>query len=89
MPSTTMVHVRVDEETKAQATQTLATLGLSVSDAVRLFLKRVVIEQGLPISLKIPNVETRAAMEEARTMSRARFQTAKDLFDELEEGGER
>ena len=39
---TSMLHVRIDDKTKAQATQTLAAMGLSVSDAVRLFLHRVV-----------------------------------------------
>ena len=38
MAATTMVHVRVSEEIKAQATETLAAMGLSVSDAVRVFL---------------------------------------------------
>lgn len=89
MTATKMIHVRVDEETKDRAAQTLAALGLSVSDAVRLFLKRVVIEQALPLSLKVPNAETQAAMEEARAMNRARFATAEDLFDDLEKGGER
>ncbi len=55
MGATTMMHIRVDEETKAQAAQTLDALGMSVSEAVRLFLKRVVVEQGFPISLKVPN----------------------------------
>ena len=85
MNSTTMVHIRVDEETKSQATQTLAVLGLSVSDAVRLFLKRVVIEQGLPFDLKLPNAETQAAMKEATTMNDLRFSSAKNLIYAIEE----
>jgi DNA-damage-inducible protein J len=40
MANTTMVHVRVHEKIKAQATETLAAIGLSVSDAVRVFLMR-------------------------------------------------
>lgn len=32
-----MVHVRVDQQIKEQATETLASMGLSVSDAVRVF----------------------------------------------------
>lgn len=87
MASTTMIHVRIDDETKTQATETLAAMGLSVSDAVRLFLKRVVIEQALPIELKVPNAETRAAMDESRAIilaHRARFTTARDLLDDLE-----
>lgn len=46
-------------------------MGFSVSDVVRLFLKRVVAEQAMPIELKVPNAETRAAMEESRAIVRA------------------
>jgi DNA-damage-inducible protein J len=72
MATTTMVHVRVDEHVKAQAAETLAAMGLSISDAVRVFLTRIAAEKQLPFALKVPNAETRAAMEEARAMSRAR-----------------
>ena len=87
MATTTMVHVRVDEQIKAQATETLAAMGLSVSDAVRVFLMRVVADKQMPFALKVPNVETRAAMAEADEIvhtRRARFGTATELFDDLE-----
>ena len=87
MAATTMVHVRIDEQVKAQATETLATMGLSVSDAVRVFLMRVVAEKQLPFTLKAPNAETRAAMTEADgivSKRRARFATAKALFNDIE-----
>ncbi|MDR0251392.1 MAG: type II toxin-antitoxin system RelB/DinJ family antitoxin, partial [Burkholderiales bacterium] len=58
MATTTMVHVRLDEHTKTQATETLASMGLTLSDAVRVFLMRVVAEKQLPFALKVPNVET-------------------------------
>lgn len=50
MATTTMVHVRVDEQIKAQATETLAAMGLSVSDAVRVFLMRVVADKQMPFT---------------------------------------
>lgn len=84
---TSMLHVRVDDETKEQATATLAAMGLSVSDAVRLFLRRVVVEQAFPLELKVPNMDTRAAMEDSRAMMatrRARFTSAEALFDDIE-----
>ncbi|MEA2754087.1 MAG: DNA protein [Aliidongia sp.] len=87
MPATTMVHVRVDEQTKAQATETLAAMGLSVSDAVRLFLRRVAVEKAIPFPVRVPNAETRAAMAEADEIARdhrARFATADELFADLE-----
>ena len=43
--------MRVDENIKAQAIETLAALGLSVSDAVRVFLTRVVAEQQMPVAI--------------------------------------
>ena len=89
MPATSMVHVRVDDHLKAQATETLAAMGLSVSDAVRVFLTRVVAEQQLPFVLKAPNADTRAAMAEARTISKARFASAKTLIADLEKGSRR
>lgn len=67
-----MLHVRVDDEIKAQASEALASMGLSVSDAVRILLKRVVNDQAFPLELEVPNAQTRAAMEEARAMVRAR-----------------
>lgn len=87
MATSTMVHVRVDEQIKIQAKDTLAAMGLSVSDAVRVFLTRVVAEQQLPFELKVPNAETRSAMAEADEMARqhkARFANAEELINELE-----
>jgi len=87
IPHSTMVHVRVDDETKTQASEALAAMGLSVSDAVRILLKRVVNDQAFPLELKVPNANTRAAMEEARAMAKARtvrFGSADAMIDELE-----
>ena len=87
MATTTTIHVSIDEQVKAQATETLASMGLSVSDAVRVFLMRVVAEKQLPFAFKVPNAETRAAMVEADEIARtrrARFGIASELFDDLE-----
>ena len=87
MAQSSMLHIRVDDETKTQATEALAAMGLSMSDAVRILLKRVVNDQAFPLELKVPNAETRAAMEEARAMMKAhqaRFESTDALFDELE-----
>jgi DNA-damage-inducible protein J len=84
---TSMLHIRVDDDIKEQATQALTAMGLSMSDAVRLFLRRVVVDQAFPLELKVPNAETRAAMEESRTMlakRRTRFANADAVFADLE-----
>ena len=92
MAKTTMLHVRVDEELKAQAAEALAAMGLSVSDAVRILLKRVASDQAFPLELKVPNAQTRIAMDEARAMARtqsARFRSADALLDDLEKARQR
>lgn len=92
MAHTSMLHIRVDQEVKAQASEALAAMGLSLSDAVRIFLKRVVNDQAFPLELKVPNAETRAAMEESRVImkaQRARFDSAQALFDDLETASRR
>ena len=86
MAITTMVHVRVDEQIKTQAAETLAAMGLTVSDAVRVFLTLVVAEKQLPFALKVPNTDTRAAMVEVNEIIRkrqARFGTSTELFYDL------
>ncbi|MEM8633371.1 MAG: type II toxin-antitoxin system RelB/DinJ family antitoxin [Pseudomonadota bacterium] len=52
MPAqTSMLHVRVDDQLKAQASDALAGVGLTLSDAVRILLTRVAAEGGLPAGL--------------------------------------
>lgn len=88
MATTTMVHVRVDQNIKTQAAKTLALMGLSVSDAVRVFLTRVVADKELPFAIKAPSASSRAAMAEASEIiksRRARFANADALINDLEE----
>jgi len=82
-----MVHVRLDESLKEQAAEMLSSMGLSISDAVRVFLTRVVAEKAIPFPVRAPNAESRDAITEAGEIiqhRRARFNTAEALFDELE-----
>lgn len=52
MPAqTSMLHVRVDDQLKTKAAETLAEVGLTLSDAVRILLTRVAAEGGLPPGL--------------------------------------
>lgn len=85
--ATSMLHVRLDDEVKAKATEALAAMGLSASDAVRLLFRRIVADQAFPLELKVPNAETRAAMTEADEIIRAakaRFANADELFASLD-----
>jgi DNA-damage-inducible protein J len=65
---TSMLHVRIDDDLKARANEALSAMGLSASDAVRLLFHRIAVDQAFPLELKVPNAQTRAAIEEARDM---------------------
>ena len=68
-----MIHVRINERIKAEATETLAAMGpVSISAAVRVFLKPVVAEKQLPFELKVPNATTRRATQEADEIVRTK-----------------
>ena len=85
---TSMVHVRIDSEMKQKASEALAAMGLTTSEAVRLLLHRIVTDQAFPLELKVPNAQTRKAMAEVDEMveaRKARFASADELFAELEE----
>lgn len=86
-----MLHIRMEEQTKAQATAALAAMGLSASDAVRLLFHRIIADQAFPLELKVPNSQTRAAMAEADAILREgkpRFASADELFADLEKAGD-
>ena len=83
-----MLHVRMDSELKREATQALAAMGLTASEAVRLLFHRIAADQAFPLELKVPNAQTQRAMAEVDEMvknRRARFASADDMFAELEE----
>ena len=83
-----MLHVRMDSEMKRKAMAALAAMGLTASEAVRLFFHRIAVDQAFPLELKVPNAQTRRAMAESEEMMRqgtARFANADEMFTELEE----
>jgi DNA-damage-inducible protein J len=83
MATTEMVHVRIDKRVKARAAKALASMGLSVSDAVRVLLTRVAAEKVLPFEVKAPNAVTAAAMREARKGGLPSFHNVSDLMADL------
>ena len=87
MATSSMLHVRMDDDVKAQAIEALAAMGLSASDAVRLLFHRIIADQAFPLELKVPNKATRAAMTEADQMiadRRARFADGEGLIVSLD-----
>ena len=68
MAKTDTIHIRVNEETKNNAEQTLAMLGLTISDAVNMLLCQVNLTGSLPFQVQLPSpqnviVNSRADIE--------------------------
>ncbi len=78
------VRARIDSATKRKASKALNNMGLSVSDAIRLMLVRVAEEKRLPFAVKVPNAETKKAMEELRQGKGTRFASVGALLDDLD-----
>jgi DNA-damage-inducible protein J len=78
------IRSRIEPDLKEKSIEVLASLGLDLSDAIRLFLRKVVDEKGLPFAVRQPNATTIAAMVEARESTRERFEKSESLFDALE-----
>lgn len=85
-----MLHVRMDTDLKRKATEALAAMGMTVSDAVRLLFHRIAVDQAFPLELKVPNAQTRRAMAEVDEMvktRKARIANADEMFTDLEDAG--
>ncbi len=58
--ATTLVQVRIDDELKNQATAVYDALGIDLSTAVRMFLKRSVMVNGVPFDMILPKSDYKA-----------------------------
>lgn len=72
-------NVYLDTNLKAQAKDIYKQYGLTLSDAVNMFLAQSVFNQGLPFDLKIPNDETLQAMKDVETGDNYEDITLEDL----------
>ena len=62
---TQMIHARIDPGLKKSVERVFSKIGMSTTEAIRLFLKQVELHRGLPFPVAIPDAETAAAMREA------------------------
>ena len=79
----TYVRARIDTATKERAADTLAAMGLSISDAIRLLMLRIVDERRLPFEIKVPNARTRKAIAELEAGKGKRSANVKALISDL------
>lgn len=92
MAKTAAISMRVEPELKSEAESVFGSLGLSLTEAINVFLHMSVIEGGLPFEVKQPryNVETERAIDEARNIMAGRintpaYESASELFSAIDE----
>ena len=81
---TATARARVRPEIKEKAETIIHDLGLSVSAAFELFYRQVILNNGLPFDVRIPDDATRKAIEDVRAGRGKRFDTAEALFEDLD-----
>lgn len=84
MARTETIRARVEPELKSEAEAILKEVGLSSSEAMRLFLYQIVRQRGLPFEVKIPNAETMAAIEELEAGKGVSVNSLEDLLDDAD-----
>ena len=80
----TVVRARIDQATKDEAAAILDTIGLTVSDAFRLMMRRIVAERRLPFDPLVPNATTIAAIEAARRGELDTAGSVDEMFEHLD-----
>ena len=91
MPKTANINLRIEPDIKAKADAVYASLGLSVTDAINVFLRASIMEGGFPFQPKQPryNRETLQAMQEARDIMAGkveakRYHSLNDLLYDMD-----
>lgn len=83
MPSI-MIHASVDSELDAKARRVLANMGLSMNDAIALFLNNIVEGKKIPFAVDVPNEETLAAIEDAANGKVERYPSLEAMWADLD-----
>ena len=84
--------MRMEEQKKKDAETLYRTLGMTLPQAVNMFISQSLLVGGIPFDVRVPrfNQETEAAMKEAEDIAAGRiesksYHSAEELFAELDE----
>ena len=92
MAKTAPINMRVNPQIKADAENIFSSLGMTLTEAINVFLHKSVMEGGLPFDVRQPrcNAETEASMQEARDIMSGKipakgYDSAAAMFAALDE----
>lgn len=88
--TTSAINVNVPSDVKEQATEIFNNLGLNMSTAINIFLKKAISERGIPFEVKenIPSKELISALKEVEYMEKhpeeyKSFHSVDELMEDL------
>lgn len=66
------INVNIDAETKKEVEELLDAMGLTMTAAINMYLKRILMEGGIPfdVTTRVPNSVTEQAIEEGRRIAK-------------------
>lgn len=80
---TEIVRARISPSVKKKAERVLLKIGISPSEAINVFYKRIALDEAFPFSLHIPNAETRRAIKNARAGKVSSYGTVEEMFADV------
>ncbi|EJB2593965.1 type II toxin-antitoxin system RelB/DinJ family antitoxin [Salmonella enterica] len=84
MAANAFIRARIDKTVKNEAADVLASMGMTVSDLMRITLTKVARDKALPFDMRVPNeltAKTIATSEKGIDVHKA--EDANDLFNKL------
>jgi len=80
---TSAVHARIEPQTKEKAEEILRSLGLTPTEAIRIFYTQISLRGGLPFPITIPNKLTASTLEKSRRGEDIQeFESIEGMFDQ-------
>ena len=84
MSKNAVIHTRINADLKAGAEHILESIGISASEAIRLFYRQIELHRGIPFDVKLPNKQTTETLRRSeRGEEIYRAVDADDMFDQL------
>jgi DNA-damage-inducible protein J len=81
MSQSAVIHARIDQATKTATEKVLDTLGMTPTEAIRLFYRQIAIRKSFPLELHVPNKLTASVLEKSNNNQEIEtFETAADLY---------
>ncbi len=82
---TAIVHARIEPQTKRKAEKVLRKLGITPTEAIRIFYSQISFRGGLPFAVEIPNERTAATLEKSRRGEGVQeFDSLDEMFESWE-----